>query len=102
VPSNIIRILFLLPALAFAAFYGNQSAVKWKSAETEHFLVHYPVEYRERAETAISFAENIYDTLTNRYKIKLPSKINVVFDNSLYSQGEANPAFNKMVIGLTH
>ncbi|MCL2100521.1 MAG: hypothetical protein FWH22_02270 [Fibromonadales bacterium] len=82
-------------------FYGNQSGVNWKSAETERFLVHYPVEYRERAAWATEMAESVYDTLTNRYKIKLPSKINLVFDNVLYSSGEANPVYNMMRIGLT-
>ncbi|GBU24939.1 translocation protein TolB [Fibrobacteria bacterium R8-3-H12] len=97
-----IRTAFLLPALAFAAFYGNQSAINWKSAETEHFLAHYPVEYRERAATAMSFAENVYDTITTRYKIKLPSKVNLVFSNGLFSNGEANPVYNMMQISLTN
>jgi hypothetical protein len=57
------KLSFLLLFLALAAFYGNQSAVKWKSAETEHFLAHYPVEHRD-----------------------CPSKENLVFSN-----GEANP-----------
>jgi hypothetical protein len=95
-------LLLLLPALALAAFYGNQSAVKWKSAETEHFLAHYPVEHRERAAAAIGFAENIYDTITIRYKIKLPSKVNLVFNNGLFSNGEANPVYNMMQIWLTN
>jgi len=94
--------LFFLPTLAIAAFYGNQSAVKWKSAETEHFLAHYPVEYREYAARAISFAENVYDTITIRYKIKLPSKVNLVFNNGLFSNGEANPVYNMMQIWLTN
>jgi len=97
-----MRILFLLPAIAFAAFYGNQSAVKWKSAETEHFSAHYPAEHRERAETAVTFAEGIYDTLVNRYKIKLPGKVNLVFDNALFSNGEANPVHNSMYIWFTN
>ncbi|MDR2555872.1 MAG: hypothetical protein LBC64_10660 [Fibromonadaceae bacterium] len=94
--------IFLFPTLALAAFYGNQSAVKWKSAETEHFLVHYPVEYRERAAMATGFAESVYDTITTRYKIKLPSKVNLVFNNGLFSNGEANPVYNMMQIWLTN
>ena len=97
-----MRILLLLPAFALAAFYGNQSGVNWKSAETEHFLVHYPAEYMERAARAAELAEDVYDTITNRYKIKLPSKVNLVFENMLYSQGEANPVYNMMRIGLTN
>jgi len=100
-----LRTLFLISftsTLALAAFYGNQSAIKWKSAETEHFLAHYPVEHRERAATAISFAENVYDTITTRYKIKLPSKVNLVFNNGLFSNGEANPVYNMMQIWLTN
>jgi len=97
-----MKLIFLLPTLALAAFYGNQSAIKWKSAETEHFLAHYPVEHRERAAMAISFAENVYDTITIRYKIKLPSKVNLVFNNGLFSNGEANPVYNMMQIWLTN
>jgi len=97
-----MKLIFLLPTLALAAFYGNQSAVKWKSAETEHFLVHYPVEYREHAAMATGFAENVYDTITARYKIKLPSKVNLVFNNGLFSNGEANPVYNMMQIWLTN
>ncbi|MDR2583859.1 MAG: hypothetical protein LBC75_10295 [Fibromonadaceae bacterium] len=100
---NIWKALFLISfTSAFAAFYGNQSAIKWKSAETEHFLAHYPVEHRERAAMAISFAENVYDTITTRYKIKLPSKVNLVFNNGLFSNGEANPVYNMMQIWLTN
>jgi len=99
---NTMRILFLLPTIAFAAFYGNQSGVNWKSAETQHFSVHYPAEYRERAAKATELAESVYDTITTRYKIKLPSKVNLVFENLLYSQGEANPVYNMMRIGLTN
>ena len=99
---KLFPILLLTPVLTFAAFYGNQSGVNWKSAETEHFLAHYPAEYRDRAEKAVSFAENVYDTLTNRYKIKLPGKVNLIFDNALYSNGEANPVYNMMHIWLTN
>jgi len=93
--------LLLAPVLTFAAFYGNQSGINWKSAETEHFLAHYPAEHRERAARATEIAESVYDTITNRYKIKLPSKVNLVFDNALYSNGEANPVYNMMSIWLT-
>jgi len=99
---RIIFLISIISTLALAAFYGNQSAIKWKSAETEHFLAHYPVEHRERAATAISFAENVYDTITIRYKIKLPSKVNLVFNNGLFSNGEANPVYNMMQIWLTN
>jgi hypothetical protein len=94
--------ILLAPALAFAAFYGNQSGINWKSAETEHFLAHYPAEHRERAARATEIAESVYDSIANRYKIKLPSKVNLVFDNALYSNGEANPVYNMMRISLTN
>ncbi|MDR1830089.1 MAG: hypothetical protein LBQ76_04885 [Candidatus Fibromonas sp.] len=94
--------ILLAPVIAFAAFYGNQSGINWKSAETEHFLAHYPAEHRERAARATEIAESVYDTIINRYKIKLPSKVNLVFDNALYSNGEANPVYNMMRIWLTN
>ena len=65
-------------------------------------MAHYPVEHREKAEKAIDFAEQVYDTITNRYKIKLPSKVNLVFNNGLFSNGEANPVYNMMQIWLTN
>ncbi|MDR0515669.1 MAG: hypothetical protein LBH25_01330 [Fibromonadaceae bacterium] len=65
-------------------------------------MAHYPAEHREKAEAAISFAENVYDTITARYKIKLPSKVNLVFNNGLFSNGEANPVYNMMQIWLTN
>jgi len=65
-------------------------------------LAHYPAEYRERAARATEIAESVYDTITNRYQIKLPSKVNLVFDNALYSNGEANPVYNMMSIWLTN
>lgn len=94
-------LILFLHVFAFSAFYGNQSEVKWKSAETKHFFVHYPVEYRTQAQEATTFAESLYDTLAMRYKIKLPSKVNLVFDNALFSNGEASPVFNKFHIWLT-
>ncbi|MDR2579932.1 MAG: hypothetical protein LBC85_02945 [Fibromonadaceae bacterium] len=65
-------------------------------------MAHYPVEHRERAETAVSFAESVYDTLAVRYEMKLPSKINLVLDNGLFSNGEAHPVFNMMRIWFTN
>ena len=65
-------------------------------------MAHYPAEHRERAARATEIAESVYDSITNRYKIKLPSKVNLVFDNALYSNGEANPVYNMMRIWLTN
>ncbi|GHV14790.1 hypothetical protein AGMMS49938_11540 [Fibrobacterales bacterium] len=105
--SEIFRKTFLF-ALAFAAtasfaaFYGNQSAINWKSVETDRFYVHYPAEFREQAAVATDFAESVYDTLTKRYRIKLPDKVNLVLGNALFSNGEANPVYNMMRIELTN
>lgn len=92
-------------ALAFeaagAAFYGNQSEVRWKTAETSHFVYHYPSGYTSHAEQVAAVGEAVYDSVTGRYPHKL-SRVHVSLYNSLYSNGLAIPAENSLNLWLTN
>ncbi|HSQ41198.1 MAG TPA: hypothetical protein VLM37_02835 [Fibrobacteraceae bacterium] len=95
-------IILLASAWAGALqFYGNQSYIQWKSAETEHFRFHYPAEFRDEAEQVVSFAEAVHDSVESRYRVKLPGKVDLVIHNSLFSNGQAIPLNNTMHIWLT-
>jgi hypothetical protein len=82
-------------------FYGNKSHVKWKSAQTDHFNIHYPAELQEFAEEAAGIAESVYDSVVTRYRVKLPRRVDLVLHNSLTSNGLANASHNQMHIWLT-
>lgn len=104
--SNITRALFataMVSTATFAAgFYGNQSDIKWKTAGTEHFQFIYPAEYTEHASVISSYAEAVYDTVVDRYKKKLPGRINASLNNALYSNGSAVPSENAVHLWLTN
>lgn len=82
-------------------FYGNQSATRWKSAETENFRFHYPLEHQQQAEQIVSFAEAVHDSIESRYRVKLPGRVDMVIRNSLFSNGLASPVSNTMNVWLT-
>lgn len=92
-------------ALAFttagAAFYGNQSEIRWKTAETSHFVYHYPSGYTSHAEQVAAVGEAVYDSVTGRYPHKL-SRVHVSLFNSLYSNGLAIPSENSLNLWLTN
>ncbi|MFA6342271.1 MAG: hypothetical protein WCX75_05390, partial [Fibrobacteraceae bacterium] len=83
-------------------FYGNQSYLKWKTAETDHFIYNYPSEYTSHASTVAAYAEAVYDSVVNRYRMNPSGKINLSIHNSLYSNGNALPTENSMNIWLTN
>jgi len=88
-------------AVSAVQFYGNQSAVQWKAAETEHFIFNYPTEYQQEVQEIVSFAEAVHDSVEDRYRVKLPGKVNMVVRNSLFSNGLASPINNTMNVWLT-
>lgn len=85
-----------------AGFYGNQSDINWKTAGTEHFQFIYPADYSEHAATISSYAEAVYDSVVNRYRIDLPARVNVTLNNALYSNGSAVPSENGVHLWLTN
>ncbi len=96
--------VLVLSAVVWAgavSFYGNQSDISWKSAETDHFRFHYPAEYQDQASKIVSFAEAVHDSVTLRYRVKLPGRVDMVIRNSLFSNGLASPISNTMNIWLT-
>lgn len=95
--------LSLISGTVFAAgFYGNQSDLKWKTAGTEHFQFMYPAEYSSHAAKVSGYAEAVYDSVVNRYSMKMPGKINVSLSNALYSNGSAVPSENALNLWLTN
>lgn len=93
----------LLATSSFALqFYGNESEIKWKSADSEHFIYHYPAEFTGHAERAASVAEAVYDSVTSRYPNKLPRKVHLTLRNALYSNGFASPSETLMNLWLTN
>ena len=85
-----------------AGFYGNQSDIKWKTADTKHFQFIYPQEYTEHASVLSSYAEAVYDSVVGRYKKDLPGRVNAVLNNALYSNGSAVPGENAVNLWLTN
>ena len=95
--------LLLLSVSVFAnGFYGNQSDIRWKTAATDHFNFIYPAEYTSHASKVSAYAEAVYDSVVNRYRIDLPGKVNATLNNALYSNGNAIPAENSINLWLTN
>ena len=85
-----------------SGFYGNQSDIKWKTANTKHFQFIYPQEYTEHASRLSAYAEAVYDSVVGRYKKDLPGRVNAVLNNALYSNGSAVPSENAVNLWLTN
>lgn len=95
--------LLFIASTAFALqFYGNESEIKWKTADSEHFIYHYPAEFTGHAERAAAAAEAVYDSVTSRYPNKLPRKVHLSLRNALYSNGYAVPSETSMNLWLTN
>ncbi|MDR1760723.1 MAG: hypothetical protein LBR60_09415 [Fibrobacter sp.] len=98
-------LFFLLAAatsVASFSIYGNQSHVRWKSADTEHFIFHYPAEYTSHAELVAAHTEAVYDSVAMRYRKSLSGKTHISLHNALYSNGQAIPSENNMHLWLTN
>ncbi|MBO4436588.1 MAG: PD40 domain-containing protein [Fibrobacter sp.] len=95
-------VLLLAGAAGAAGFYGNQSDIKWKTADTKHFQFIYPQEYTEHASALSAYAEAVYDSVVGRYKKDLPGRVNAVLNNALYSNGSAVPSENAVNLWLTN
>ncbi len=98
-------LLFLFAATASVAdfsIYGNQSHIRWKSADTEHFIFHYPAEYTSHAELVAAHTESVYDSVSVRYRRPLSGKTHISLHNALYSNGQAIPSENNMHLWLTN
>lgn len=95
--------LLFATASSFALqFYGNESEIRWKTANSDHFTYHYPAEFSAHAERTAAVAEAVYDSITNRYPNKLPRKVHLSLRNSLYSNGYAVSSETSMNLWLTN
>jgi hypothetical protein len=95
---KINQLLQLLLVLLFCssqsmaqAFYGNQSHLEYKSADTRYFSLHFPHELQMYADPVAQMAETVSDTLLKRYNIEMP-RLDVVLQDGLFSNGQANSA----------
>ena len=95
-------VMLFAGAAGAAGFYGNQSDIKWKTADTKHFQFIYPQEYTEHASALSAYAEAVYDSVVGRYKKDLPGRVNAVLNNALYSNGSAVPSENAVNLWLTN
>lgn len=99
---SIFSLLFTTVSAFALQFYGNESEIKWKTADSDHFIYHYPAEYSAHAERASAVAEAVYDSVTSRYPNKLPRKVHLSLRNALYSNGYAVPSETSMNLWLTN
>jgi hypothetical protein len=92
------KIIFLLFTLLFftagqlqAQFIDyNHPELQWKTFETEHFIVHFPVGARRTALEVSKIAEEIYPHVTGVYNYEPAGKIQfVIRDTDDYSNGGA-------------
>ena len=102
VAATLAGVMLFAGAAGAAGFYGNQSDIKWKTADTKHFQFIYPQEYTEHASRLSSYAEAVYDSVVSRYKKDLPGRVNAVLNNALYSNGNAVPSENAVNLWLTN
>lgn len=102
VAATLAGVMLFAGAAGAAGFYGNQSDIKWKTADTKHFQFIYPQEYTEHASALSAYAEAVYDSVVGRYKKDLPGRVNAVLNNALYSNGSAVPSENAVNLWLTN
>jgi hypothetical protein len=95
-------ILGLLASLVLAGGARAQSpAAAWRTIETAHFRVHFPVPFEKWAERAASSLEDIQDRVTAFVGYRPPGRIEVlVMDPAAEANGMAFPFLDRPVIVL--
>lgn len=92
--------LFSIPV--YAGFLkGNDTHLKWRSAETEHFRFHYDQKLEPLAGYVAAIAESVYTAKRERYHIELTGKTDFMLRQSLDPVGWARASMNTMEIGST-
>ncbi len=79
----------------------NESHIKWKVAETEHFRFYYAKHLEPEAEYIASISESIYQEKIKRYNIQLPGKVEFIIREDIVANGWANAYQNTMNIWIT-
>ena len=97
--------IFFLLALPLAGFSlslnRNAAHIEWRTAETTHFRFHYPKELEEAAGIVAAIAEEVAEDKIQRYRIKLPNKVEFTLRDDIFSNGWANALENTMNIWVT-
>ena len=79
----------------------NEAHIRWRSTETQHFRFHYPAELEPAAEYAAGIAERVAEEKMLRYNLKLPSKVEFILRQDVFSNGWANSLQNTMSVWVT-
>ena len=96
-----MKIVFLvqLISLLLSQSWFNHPELKWKTLESEHFLVHYHNGSKRTAEEALKVAEFVYTPITDMYKYRPKQKTSIVIkDTDDFSNGSAYFFDNKIEI----
>ncbi len=91
--------LFTPPGQAHASsFNRNEAHLEWKTVETEHFRFHYAKSLEPVAEYIAGIAESVAREKQARYNIRLPSKVEFIIREDVFSNGWANSLQNIMTV----
>jgi hypothetical protein len=97
-PLLLAAILFAAPALAQPA---PRPWLDWRTAETEHFVLHYPVEYRAWTLALAQRIEGIRDQVTAIVGFSPGRRVHIVVDDPVNdANGYAFPALDAPTIVL--
>ena len=79
-----MKIVFLvqLISLLLSQSWFNHPELKWKTLESEHFLVHYHNGSKRTAEEALKVAEFVYTPITDMYKYRPKQKTSIVIKDT--------------------
>ncbi len=80
----------------------NHPDIHWKTAETEHFNVHFGKGMERLASEAVTLAEEIYDPVTQAYNWTPPKKVDLIIEDRDDANGSALAITNSIVIWPTH
>ncbi|RMZ49724.1 hypothetical protein EB821_01240 [Candidatus Marinimicrobia bacterium PRS2] len=91
-------IIFILN-FAFSQSWHNHPELRWKTIETDHFLIHFHEETTRSGQEAAAVAEKIYDPITSFYEFEPDSKTHIIIqDVDDISNGAAYYYDNKIII----
>ncbi|NIM20300.1 MAG: hypothetical protein GTO51_08730 [Candidatus Latescibacteria bacterium] len=96
-------VLFLCPLWPDDAFSYNNTSLKWRTIETEHFDIHFHQDTQWTAREIARVAEEVYPHITGLYHYEPKGKIDVVVrDTDDYANGVAFYYDNKLEIWATN
>ncbi len=78
--------------------WGNQSHKKWRTSQSTHFHLHHEQSLSPLADEVLLHAERARDTLAARYGVSWRQPVDLVLQDALFSNGEANTHANRVRI----